>query len=214
MVDATQRRSSGGRPRDPGADVAILEAARGLLGEFGYDRLTIEGVAERAGVAKTTIYRRFPSKVELVTAAIDELRPPGLFPDTGSLASDLDAFLAAAEQGLRDPLAMRIIAALFGSIGQDDGLFDTYWRGYVEPRRASFRELFTRAQARGELRDDLDLEQFIDLVGGVVMYQAVRPSDRPVASRVRDGLEFVWAGVTPDGRSPFADATSDRMTRT
>ena len=81
-----------GRPRSEQAHRAIVEATLTLLDEGGYTALTIEAVAERAGVGKTTIYRRWPSKLELVIEAISELRPPGPPEDTGSLAGDFAAF--------------------------------------------------------------------------------------------------------------------------
>ena len=65
-----------GRPRDPEADRAILEATIEILGEEGYEGLSIEGVAARAGVGKTTIYRRWTSKAELVVAAIQRYKSP------------------------------------------------------------------------------------------------------------------------------------------
>ena len=87
-----------GRPRSPEAHLAILTATLQLLGEQGFRGLTIEGVAERAGVGKTTIYRRWPSKTELVAEAIAQIRPPSAPPDSGSLEGDLGGLMREQQE--------------------------------------------------------------------------------------------------------------------
>ena len=96
-----------GRPRSEEAHRAIVEATLTLLDEGGYTALTIEAVAERAGVGKTTIYRRWPSKLELVVEAVGELRPPGPPDDTGSLAGDFAAFARGQGRRRRRPAPFR-----------------------------------------------------------------------------------------------------------
>src|SRR5262245_11861135 len=86
------KRRPGGR-MDPEADRLILDAAKRLLHEQGYDRLTMDAVASLAGVARTTVYRRYRDKAELVSAAIDTLRDPTKRPNTGDSRRDLIAHL-------------------------------------------------------------------------------------------------------------------------
>ena len=80
-----------GRPRSEQADQAILDATLRMLGTHGVGGTTIEGVAADAGVGKTTIYRRWPTKTDLILAAISNIVPPGEPPDTGSMAGDMAA---------------------------------------------------------------------------------------------------------------------------
>src|SRR5436309_4410355 len=82
-----------GAQMDPEADRLLLEAARRQLRDVGYARLTMDAVAREAGVARTTLYRRYRDKAELVSAAIDRLRRPSRRPDTGSARADLVAHL-------------------------------------------------------------------------------------------------------------------------
>src|SRR6266571_7790768 len=85
-----------GRPRDPGVDVAIRTATVDLLGEVGYARLTMDEVAARAGVAKASLYLRWPNKVALVADALQQrARTVPEVPDTGTLPADMRAFLTA-----------------------------------------------------------------------------------------------------------------------
>ena len=113
-----------GRPRDPAADQAILEATRTLLVQQGYDRLSIEGVAAVAKVGKTTIYRRYRSKRELVVAAISTLvasiEPPA---DTGNTRQMLeDLVVRTFEVMQRDGLAFSLIGTLLTKEREDPEL--------------------------------------------------------------------------------------------
>ena len=104
-----------GRPRSPRAQQAIVTATCDLLLEMGYERLSIEGVAARAGVGKQTVYRWWPSKSALVTEAVLEGRlpisgePP---PDTGDLRTDLGSWLARQFEALADPYVLSLIRAV------------------------------------------------------------------------------------------------------
>src|SRR5471030_1961694 len=88
---ANETEHHGGRPLDASRDVALREAALKLLAEIGYDRLTIDSVAARARASKTTIYRRWSGKAELVVDALNCLKGSPPVPDTGTLAGDLAA---------------------------------------------------------------------------------------------------------------------------
>ena len=103
MTAAAQRarqRSRPGRHRSEAADEAIMAATLELLGEHGYGGVTMAGVIERAGVSSATLYRRFSNKDDLVAAAVATLVPSALEIDTGSLAGDLKAFVAALSRAL------------------------------------------------------------------------------------------------------------------
>ncbi|MFC8044011.1 TetR/AcrR family transcriptional regulator [Nocardia sp. NPDC057353] len=140
----------GGRPRDEQVDRAIARAARELLAERGYTGFTVDAVAARAGVGKAAIYRRFPTKQELIyTVAIHGANgePPA---DRGSLAADLTAVcrtlaeqLAAAPPGVYTGL----LADLYGS----SGLATRFSEVFLARQRAVLEEVLGRAVARGEL---------------------------------------------------------------
>jgi len=91
MTESFEKRP--GRPRSVESHQAILQATLDLLGEVGFDCMSIDAIAARAGVGKTTIYRRYSSKEELVASAIESLREEIVIPDTDSLWGDLDAKL-------------------------------------------------------------------------------------------------------------------------
>lgn len=206
----SQPRSSGpsrppGRPRDEQVDAAILAATRELLVEVGYERLTMTDVAARAEVGRPTVYRRYASKEALVAASVDAVRQPSPAPDTGSLRGDLRAELLPRAAELGEPLLLQFLAVLLVSNAEGSPFAQVYWRKAVAARRAAFGEMLERAQLRGELADDLDVDLLTDLVGGGMIYQALRPAgvrDEPLAQRVERVVELVCrllTGVRVDG---------------
>ena len=139
-----------GRPRSPEADRAILEATVALLSEMGYQRLTIEEVAVRAGVSKTTIYRRHPSKISLVAAAATDFQDasvPEL--DTGSFRGDLLA-IAGQAAGMLGSLWGRVLAGIVSEAANDPEV-GRVLAAFFELRQARLRR--DRGARRGARRD-------------------------------------------------------------
>ncbi|HYN52083.1 MAG TPA: TetR/AcrR family transcriptional regulator [Thermoleophilaceae bacterium] len=160
-----------GRPRSEQAHRAILDATLTLLDEGGYGPLTIEAVAARAGVGKTTIYRRWPSKLELVIEAVGEMRPPLPTEDTGSVQGDFLAFqrnqINRVAAGPLPRVAPRLIAESVG----DAELQAVVQRELIAPVRQAIGEVLQRGVDRGELLADLDVELATDIVHGTVVYR-------------------------------------------
>jgi AcrR family transcriptional regulator len=155
-----------GRPRDEEADVAILDAALALLAEQGYGGLRMEGVAAKAGVAKATVYRRWPDKLSLAIAAISSL--PELPPvDTGSLLSDLRALRAALVALFKTTRLAGVVPALAVERMRRTSAaakIDTLIQARYQPWIAAIE----RAIARGELPSS-DPRLIADLLAGVLM---------------------------------------------
>src|SRR5436190_17580502 len=124
------KRRPGGR-MDPEADRLILEAAKRLLHEQGYDRLTMDAVASLAGVARTTIYRRYRDKAELVSAAIDTLRDPARRPRSGDTHADLVAHV----ENMRRNFDMSLAGTLLMEEPHNPRLLALFRERMVLPRR-------------------------------------------------------------------------------
>jgi AcrR family transcriptional regulator len=160
-----------GRPRSEAAHRAILDATLTLLDEGGYRPLTIEAVAARAGVGKTTIYRRWPSKLELVIEAVSQVRPALPTEDTGSLQGDFIAFQRAQVTRVAAGALPRIAPRLLAESVGDEELHAAFLRTLIAPLREAIGEVLQRGVDRGELRSDLDLELATDIVHGTVVYR-------------------------------------------
>jgi AcrR family transcriptional regulator len=164
--------TSVGRPRSAEADEAIIDAAVDLFVDRGYDGLTIEAVACRAGVGKSTVYRRFPGKLELLTAVFEERRPPEVaVPDTGSLRSDLMELARGLRSALLDSDLGRTIPAAVAAAARHPDVAEAHER-LIRERRRKALAVVERAVARGELAPTTDADLVVDLVAGPIFYRA------------------------------------------
>jgi AcrR family transcriptional regulator len=159
-----------GRPRSEAAHRAILAAVVELLPEHGLGGLTIEAVAARAGVGKTTIYRRWDTKNDLIVAALRQLRPEGAPPDTGSLVGDLEAMVALQRQRLEASALPRVMPRVLAEASEDPDLHAAIVANAVAPIRAILDEFVDRAVARGELREDVDRASLVDILHALPVY--------------------------------------------
>ncbi len=159
-----------GRPRSEEAHRAILAAVVELLPEHGLRGITIEAVAARAGVGKTTIYRRWDTKNDLIVEALQQLRPPGAPPDTGSLAGDLEAVVTLQRDRLEASALPRMMPRVLADASEDPDLLAEIVRTAVMPIRAILEEFVDRAVARGELREDVDRQSVVDVLHSVPVY--------------------------------------------
>jgi AcrR family transcriptional regulator len=178
QVEAAERR--GGRPRSEDADRAIIKAALDLLGEVGFTSLTIERVASEAGVGKTTVYRRWPNKEALIVDAMAELKGP--IPDVPgrSLREDMLTMLQDQARGREAARRRRIYACFVGESARNPELARRYAETVLEPRREVMRRAVRAAVARGELRNDLDIEVVLHLLMAPVLHWSLRNPDEPI----------------------------------
>lgn len=152
------------------ADRAILDATVEILTERGFEGLTVEGVAERAGVGRTTVYRRWPSRAALVHAVTTEIAASMTSPDTGTLHGDLEAIAWGLATAIGRPPGSRILPGLMTAIGEHPELRETGTQFY-EHRRRAIRDALARAAARGGASTRLDTDVVIDLVLAPIYYR-------------------------------------------
>jgi AcrR family transcriptional regulator len=178
-----------GRPRSERSRRAILAAAASLLRDRGLHAMSIESVAARAGVAKKTIYRWWPSKGVLALDAIFEewSTARGLTPDTGSLAADLRSRMRATVRVFRSEPLGSTLAALIAEAQADRELADAYLERVLTPLRDQIRVIFASAIERNEISPDVDLEAAIDLVQGP-FYLRLLHTHAPLDQRFADAI--------------------------
>jgi AcrR family transcriptional regulator len=184
-------RRSGGRTLDATRDSDIRAAVLELLTEHGYDRLTIEAVAARARAGKATIYRRWPSKVELVIDVVNELKPVDFeLPDTGSLADDIRAYFEVAAVG-GPPNAFSLIAGLAPALLHDRELAVAFREHFVGPRVAKLQFLLDRAVARGEVDTHRNADLLCAVFPAFMLHRTVFGGVAPDPAFVRRIIEEV-----------------------
>ncbi|HWG15190.1 MAG TPA: TetR/AcrR family transcriptional regulator [Streptosporangiaceae bacterium] len=162
------------RRRNEQARLAVLHAADDLLAERGFAGVTIEGIAARAGVAKQTIYRWWPSKVDvLLDTLIDDAQKILAVPETGSAIDDARRYLRNLARFIADDPAGKVLLALIGEAQHDQEMARVFHERYLDPQRRAEQAMLARGVAAGELPAGLDVDRALDMLCGPVLYRAL-----------------------------------------
>lgn len=175
---------------------AILAAALALIGELGYERVSIEAIAQRAGVGKQTIYRWWPSKGAVALEALDDsLGTVVDFPDSGDVVEDLRTQMKGVMQLLGSTAVGRAYQGLIAAAQCDPALSRAHIEQVIEPASVACRERLARAQERGELRADADRQAIIDMLYGAIYYRLLLHT-RPLEPEQIDAvLDIAFEGL-------------------
>jgi AcrR family transcriptional regulator len=188
----SRRRKPGGQ-LDPEADRLILETTHRLLREDGYDRLTIDGVAREAGVARTTIYRRYRDKADLVSAAIEAMSARSRRTSSGDARADLVDHL----EDVRRNYGMSLAGTLLMEEPYNPQMMETFRTRMVVPQRQLVAATIEAGVGRGQIRPDVDVESVVDLILGA-LFGAVFARGRPGPEWPAQIIDALW----PSLRSP------------
>lgn len=195
--DTSAREPRVGRPRDTQIDAAVLAATLATLDESGYGRLTLEEVARRARTTKPAIYRRWPSRQRLVLAALDQRLGSARAPETGCTLCDLDECLKLFVAAFRR-MPPDVIGPLFADCAGDRDLRAAFMTTLFDPPRAAAKETLERAHARGDLRDDVDRDLILDLIGSLVHYRMLFGHARTTNAEIERAVEALLQGIAAD----------------
>lgn len=200
-TSSSSARTSVGRKMDRSRDSDILSATLDVLADEGYERMTMDAVAERAKAGKATIYRRWSSKAALLLDAVAYMKRTQVeqlaTPDTGSLRGDLLALykpLSAKERERR----MRIMAGLSSLLAQEEKLVEAGMNALVEPWANAYRFLIQRAVERGEVAKPADLETLVRVVPSMAVYRTLiqrKAFDREFLLSMVDGVVLPALGL-------------------
>lgn len=183
--------------------MAILAATRELLAEGGVGALTVQGVAARSGVAKTTIYRRWRGKDELALAVlVDMVESVSSTPDLGDTRRELIRFVGKAVKILSTTLMGRVMQGLVSDLATDPDLATAFRSRVVALRLSETRRVIERGITRGELRADVNVELVHELLFGAVYYRLLLsggPLDSRLVERIVDAV-LPGLMVTPTTR--------------
>jgi AcrR family transcriptional regulator len=195
--DVSAQEARVGRPRDGQIDAAVLDATLAALDQYGYGRLTLEEVARRAGTTKPAIYRRWPNRQRLVLAALGQRLGEARAPDTGCTLCDLDECLKLFVAAFRR-MPPDVIGPLFADCAGDRDLRAAFMTTLFDPPRAAVKETLDRAHARGDLREDVDRDLILDLVGSLVHYRMLFGHARTTDAEIERAVEALLQGIAAD----------------
>lgn len=202
------------RPRLEGErEQEVLDATLDVLVEVGYDRLTMDAVASRARASKATLYRRWAGKAALVTDALAAAKGPVVTSDTGTLRGDLLAAFCGPG-GFTEPAHVRHLASVATAIATDPEFAAAFRERVVAAKLVALRHLFERAAARGELREDADLDVLAPTLPALLVHRCHVLGELPddaLVERVVDQVVLPAAlrHTHPDS-CPDADTRSSR----
>jgi AcrR family transcriptional regulator len=191
-----------GRPRSDEARKAILDSTLSLLKEMGFNDLSIEGIATRAGVGKATVYRWWPNKAALVIDAFLVVVEPELrFPKGDSARDTIRQQMRRLTRLMRGELGT-VLATIVGAGQSQPEMLEAVRKNWVEPRRKEARALVQKAQKSGEIRDDIPADTILDILYGSLYYRLL------IGHAVTDGalvdavFEIASSGIQRATRHP------------
>jgi AcrR family transcriptional regulator len=193
-TETTKRRRPGAK-MDPEADRLILETAHRLLREHGYDRLTMDAVAREAGVARTTVYRRYRDKADLVSAAIETLRGPVKRSASGDARVDLVAHL----DSVRRNYGVSLAGTLLMEEPYNPRLLELFRERMVTPQRQIVAETIREGVERGQIRADAHIERVLDLLLGA-FFAAIFAHGRPGPEWPEQIVSALWPALRAQPR--------------
>ena len=165
-LTTTEQRRPPGRPRNEEADREIIAATLRLLPLQGYDRLSVEAVAAEADVTRATIYRRYPSKAELVCAALNAYPDDASVGDLADVRAYLVTLMTIFRTGIQACDGVAICSSLYLNREQHPEMLEEFRRAVVEPRMERMRDVLVAAAAAGHVRRGVDVEMVVTMLFG------------------------------------------------
>ena len=188
-------RRTPGRPRDPNVEQRLLEVTLQHLAREGYSRMSVDGIAEQAGVGKPTIYRRWKGKADLATAALGLLQVAEPDVDTGSTVGDLTGILVNFRRSLLRPNGLSLIGTVLAEEHHTPELLELFRQRIVAPRRQMIRTGLERARVKRELGPRADIETAVNMLIGA-FYAHYLASPRIGVDYPAQLVAMVWTGIS------------------
>src|SRR5512146_2694304 len=200
-TSAPLERRGPGRPRSDEARQAILSSTLTLLQTEGFEKLSIEGIAEHAGVGKATVYRWWPNKAALVIEAfLERVQPELRFPKHASVREAIHQQMRRLIRLMRGEFG-NMLAVIIGAGQSQPEMIEAIQKYWVAPRRKEARELVMQAQERGEIRSDLSADTILDILYGPLYFRLLI-GHGPVDCQFVDAIfEIAESGLNPGSKA-------------
>ena len=183
-----------GRPRREGVDAQVISAAAEILGEHGIAGMSMDLVAQRAGVGKATIYRRWASKEQLVVDVMRSVSQPIPVPNTGTVKADLTVYLEQVIELFRSQKRSDILPHLVAAACSDDTLRSSL-HDYSRLRQVPLRTILHRGVRRGELPAGFDVDTAVDMLMGAFLYRRLMSTETPTRTMAKRLVGMLLAAV-------------------
>ncbi|MEM9082101.1 MAG: TetR/AcrR family transcriptional regulator [Planctomycetota bacterium] len=197
MPDMQASKHRSGPVRSSAAHEAVLRAAGELVAKRGYLKVTMQAIADQAGVGKQTVYRWWPSKAAVFMELYVSLSEQHVNPsDTGSFSGDLKSLWGQLLEMFQTTPAGQIFAGLIADAQSDSRAAQSFRQDFLVDRRDSMRAIVDRAVSRGEVARELDTETVIDLIAGPVFYRLLVEHEPLSQSFLDETINVVAHGIS------------------
>ncbi len=201
--ESVERRAPG-RPRSAEARQAILESTLELLKEVGFEGLSVEGIAARAGVGKATVYRWWPNKAAIVIDAFLAIVEPELRFPKGESAREVIRQQMRRLMRLMKGEFGTVLSAIIGAGQSQPELLEAIRKNWIEPRRSEARELVKDAQERGEIRADIPADTLLDILYSAFYFRLLIGHARLDEKLIDAIFDIAESGIDAAGAHPIS----------
>lgn len=188
--------STRGRPRSSEVHTRILDSTLALLGEMSVDKVSIEMIAQRAGVGKSSIYRRWSNKEELIIDALERLKPDMGMPGEGQLQEVMYGLAHSFASNLNNPLGKQMLSLLISTLAGHSQIAESYWEKISLPKTQEIVQMIGSFRNQESFREDADLETAAELMVGYIMFQLLlKPPSTDMEHHLKNSIDIILNGI-------------------
>ncbi|WP_018931872.1 TetR/AcrR family transcriptional regulator [Gracilibacillus lacisalsi] len=185
-----------GRPRSSDVDKRILDATLTLLAEVGVEKISMETIATKAGVGKSSIYRRWKNKDELILAALEQLKPEFNISIKGKLEDVLFELSRNFTEQMNNPLGKQMLSLLMSTLSSNSQISESYWENHSLPKTKEISNLLQKYLEEENIRKEVNLDLVSEFLIGFIIYQLLlKPSTTDLQPHLRAGIDMILNGI-------------------
>ncbi|MCZ8542309.1 TetR/AcrR family transcriptional regulator [Psychrobacillus psychrodurans] len=192
----SQKTFQRGRPRSIDVDKRIIDATLNLLAEVGVEKISIETIATKAEVGKSSIYRRWKNKDDLILDALEQLKPEFNISIKGKLDDILFELSQNFAEQMNNPLGKQMLSLLISTLSSNSKISESYWENHSLPKTKEISNLLQKYIEEENIRKDVNLDLISEFLIGFIIYQLLlKPSSADLQPHLRAGIDMVLNGI-------------------
>ena len=192
----SQKTSPRGRPRSTDVNKRILDATLNLLAEVGVEKMSMETIASKAGVGKSSIYRRWKNKDDLIVDALELLKPEMNISTQGKLDQILFELSRSFTEQMNNPLGKQMLSLLISTLSSNSQISESYWENHSLPKTKEISNLLQYYLEEERIRKEVNLDLVAEFLIGFIIYQLLlKPSSTDIETHLRAGIDMILNGI-------------------
>jgi len=194
--DHSKKTFQRGRPRSSDVDKRILDATLTLLAEVGVEKISMETIATKAGVGKSSIYRRWKNKDDLILDALEQLKPEFNISIKGKLDHILFELSRNFTEQMNNPLGKQMLSLLISTLSSNSQISESYWENHSLPKTKEISNLLQNYLEEESIRKEANLDLVSEFLIGFIIYQLLlKPASTDIHPHLRAGIDMILNGI-------------------